>query len=196
MPKHRNQTGRSKRALALREPKLVEGDRALLALRGPKASPRGVAAMQFFAGLKKGDARMLTRKNDIRPFEDASSLEFLAQVNNCSAFALASQTKKRPDNVVLVRPPSPPPPQPSLRAWHTRSNPDPPPHTPSTSFLFTTRRAAPLMATFWTSLSSRCLTGRPRRARAPRALAARRYLSSRAPLGRARLRSPCCKICC
>ena len=103
MPKHKQQTGRARRALAAREPKLIEGDRSLLALRGPKASVRSVAAMHFFAGLKKGDSRMLTRKNDIRPFEDASSLEFLAQVNGCSAFALASTTKKRPDNVVLVR---------------------------------------------------------------------------------------------
>ena len=103
MGKFKQQSGRSKRALAAREPKLIEGDRSLLALRGPKASAKGVAAMHFFAGLKKGDSKMLTRKNDIRPFDDPSSLEFLVQVNGCSAFALASHTKKRPDNLVLVR---------------------------------------------------------------------------------------------
>ena len=86
-----------------REPKLVEGERQLLTLRGPKASARGVSAMQFLAGMKKGISRALVRKNDIRPFEDLSSLEFLSEVNGCSAFALTSHTKKRPDNLVLVR---------------------------------------------------------------------------------------------
>jgi len=46
---------------------------------------------------------MLTRKNDIRPFEDGSSLEFLTERNGCSAFAFISHTKKRPHNLVLGR---------------------------------------------------------------------------------------------
>jgi ribosome production factor 2 len=112
MPKraHPQLTSRGKRVLSRRDPQLVEGERSLLTLRGPKASARGVAALRFFSGMKKGASRPLTRKNDIRPFEDLSSLEFLAGVNNCSAFALASHTKKRPDNLVLVR----------LLAWRQR----------------------------------------------------------------------------
>ena len=135
MPK-RGLTSRGKRAMKAREPKLVEGERQLLTLRGPKASARGVCAMQFLAGMKKGISRALVRKNDIRPFEDLSSLEFLSEVNGCSAFALTSHTKKRPDNLVLVRAPRlragaprrrraarPPPAQPAPR-------PIPPPFPP------------------------------------------------------------------
>ncbi len=47
--------------------------------------------------------RQLSRKNDIRPFEDASSLEFLCEKNECAAFLYTSSNKKRPHNLVLGR---------------------------------------------------------------------------------------------
>ena len=47
--------------------------------------------------------KQLSRKNDIRPFEDATSLEFLCQRNDCAAFAYISHNKKRPNNLVLGR---------------------------------------------------------------------------------------------
>ncbi len=52
--------------------------------------------------LKKPDAHQLARKNEILPFEDASSIEFLAGKNECSAFLFTSHSKKRPNNLVLV----------------------------------------------------------------------------------------------
>ncbi len=52
--------------------------------------------------LKKPDVRQLTRNNDVRPFEDPSSLEFLAEKNECAAFLYCSHSKKRPNNLVLV----------------------------------------------------------------------------------------------
>lgn len=46
---------------------------------------------------------MLSRRNpNVLPFDDASSLEFLMQKNNCGMFAVASHSKKRPDNLTLV----------------------------------------------------------------------------------------------
>ena len=46
---------------------------------------------------------MLSRRNpNALPFDDASSLEFLMQKNNCGMFAVASHSKKRPDNLTLV----------------------------------------------------------------------------------------------
>ena len=103
-------------------PQLVEGEKKLLGLRGSSSSPLVVAAMKDLLALKKPDSHALSRKNEIRPFEDASSLEFLASRSDCSAFLFASHSKKRPHNLVLVRAsagtgallptvaPSPPPP--------------------------------------------------------------------------------------
>lgn len=53
--------------------------------------------------LKKPELKQLTRKNEIRPFEDAASLEFLCEKNECAAFLYSSHNKKRPNNLVLVR---------------------------------------------------------------------------------------------
>ena len=106
MPKRKAPSGpsaRARRAIAAAAPKLIEGDRVLLGLRGPAASAHSVAALRDLLSLKRVDARMLQRKNEIRPFEDASSLEFLMERNGCSAFLLASHTKKRPHNLVLGR---------------------------------------------------------------------------------------------
>ncbi len=46
---------------------------------------------------------MLKRKNPLRPFEDETQLEFLAECNDTSLFMYVSDSKKRPDNVVLGR---------------------------------------------------------------------------------------------
>ena len=53
--------------------------------------------------LKKPDALHLTKKNKILPFEDPSPLEFLSSSNDCSLFAFASHSKKRPNNLILGR---------------------------------------------------------------------------------------------
>ena len=105
MPKRKaaGPSARARRAIAAAAPKLIEGDRSLLGLRGPAASATVVGALRHLLSLKRTDGHMLQRKNDIRPFEDASSLEFLMERNNCSAFLLASHTKKRPHNLVLGR---------------------------------------------------------------------------------------------
>lgn len=94
---------RTQRLAKQREPQLVEGPRNLLVLRGPTSSEILNDAMKDLAALKKPNVKALTRKNDVRPFEDASSLEFLATKNDCAAFLVTSHSKKRPHNLVLVR---------------------------------------------------------------------------------------------
>jgi hypothetical protein len=53
--------------------------------------------------LTKPNCKQLGRNNDILPFEDANSVEFLGEKNECSLFAMGSHTKKRPNNLILVR---------------------------------------------------------------------------------------------
>lgn len=53
--------------------------------------------------LSKPNVKLMQRKNDILPFEDANSLEFLGTKNKCSVFGLVSNTKKRPNNLIMVR---------------------------------------------------------------------------------------------
>ena len=53
--------------------------------------------------LKRPNAISFSKKNVVRPFEDASSLEFWAQKNDATMFLLGQSTKKRPDGMVFAR---------------------------------------------------------------------------------------------
>ena len=47
---------------------------------------------------------MFSKKNDTNPMEDETSTEFLMAKNDCALMAFGSHNKKRPNNLVLVRP--------------------------------------------------------------------------------------------
>jgi ribosome production factor 2 len=53
--------------------------------------------------LKRPNCISFSKKNVVRPFEDASSLEFWAQKNDASLFLLGQSTKKRPNGMTLIR---------------------------------------------------------------------------------------------
>ena len=53
--------------------------------------------------MKKPFYKLLSKKNEIRPFEAVNSLEFLSQKNDCSLFMVGSHSKKRPNNLVIGR---------------------------------------------------------------------------------------------
>lgn len=53
--------------------------------------------------LKKPDTKKFQRRNEIRPFEDASSIEFFSEKNDCSLIVLATHNKKRPNNLTFIR---------------------------------------------------------------------------------------------
>lgn len=48
-------------------------------------------------------AKKFTKKNDIHPFEDASSLEFFSEKNDAGLMVFGSSNKKRPHAITLVR---------------------------------------------------------------------------------------------
>lgn len=48
-------------------------------------------------------SKKFTKKNEIHPFEDASSLEFFSEKNDASILAFGSSSKKRPHAITLTR---------------------------------------------------------------------------------------------
>jgi ribosome production factor 2 len=100
-PKRRK--ARIERLMKSREPQLVEHTKSVLVLKGHKVSEIVRGVLLDIAELTKPNNNHFSRKNEILPFEDINSLEFLCEKNQCSLFCLGSHTKKRPDNIVLGR---------------------------------------------------------------------------------------------
>lgn len=96
-------TQRARRALDARGPKLHEGTKQLMSLKGPKTSDIVNHALRDLHKLKAPDSKLLSKKNLTRPFEDISSIEFLSDSNDCSLFAYGAHSKKRPHNLILGR---------------------------------------------------------------------------------------------
>lgn len=48
-------------------------------------------------------SKKFTKKNEIHPFEDASSLEFFSEKNDASFLVFGSSSKKRPHSITFVR---------------------------------------------------------------------------------------------
>ncbi|XP_054714316.1 ribosome production factor 2 homolog [Uloborus diversus] len=92
-----------KRFLENREPKLIENDKRTLFIRGANANNNVLQALKDFAALKKPNAVFFNRKNEMKPIEDSSKLEFFCQKNDASLFMFGSHNKKRPNNLVAGR---------------------------------------------------------------------------------------------
>jgi len=103
VPKKKVQKKRVLRAIAKKEPKTFENTKTAMFVRGTTGSQTTVDLMKDLALLKKPYATSLKKKNNILPFEDAASLEFLSKANDCSLAVFASHSKKRPDNLVFTR---------------------------------------------------------------------------------------------
>ncbi|KAL6024504.1 rRNA-binding ribosome biosynthesis protein rpf2 [Candidozyma auris] len=94
---------RSKRALANKEAKLVENTKSALFVPGSTGNKFLHDAMVDLMALKKPDAKMFTKKNEVRPFEDASTLEFFSEKNDTSLMVFSTSNKKRPNTLVFTR---------------------------------------------------------------------------------------------
>lgn len=60
-------------------------------------------AMCDLMALKKPEAKKFSKKNEIRPFEDASQLEFFSEKNDASLMVFSTHNKKRPNTLVFAR---------------------------------------------------------------------------------------------
>lgn len=94
---------RSKRALEEREPKAIENTKTGLFVKGPNSSQLVQDCMKDLYIMKKPNSIAYNQKNDIRPFEDATKLEFWGKKNDSSLFVFGSHNKKRPHNMILGR---------------------------------------------------------------------------------------------
>jgi len=95
---------RSARILKAREPQLIENATHTLILHGGKCPQPIQTVLKTFASLTKPNSVLLNKKNEnIHPFENVESLEFLAKKNDCSLVAFGSHSKKRPNALTLVR---------------------------------------------------------------------------------------------
>lgn len=88
-----------------KEPLNMSDDTAkrVLLLKGKSSSQIMNDVLLDMTMLTKPNNKALNRNNDILPFEDVNSLEFLGEKNKCAMFTLVSHTKKRPNNLVMVR---------------------------------------------------------------------------------------------
>jgi len=89
--------------LEAREAKEVEDVRTAVFVKGTHTGEVVNGAMKELMALKRPDAISFSKKNTIRPFEDASSLEFWATKNDASMFLIGQSTKKRPAGLVITR---------------------------------------------------------------------------------------------
>ncbi|KAM0287789.1 hypothetical protein ACHAQH_000321 [Verticillium albo-atrum] len=94
---------RSKRALADREPKVVENPKRLMALKGSTCSQAVQDALSNLCIMREPLVKKLTKKNEIHPFEKADSLEFLGEKNQSSLIMFGFHSKKRPHTITFAR---------------------------------------------------------------------------------------------
>ncbi len=99
---HKKYNPRSERLLKKKGPLLIENSKNILILKGHKTSQIIQDVLQNISMLAKPYCKIFSRNNDILPFEDINSLEFLCQKNDCSLFLFGSHTKKRPNNLIFV----------------------------------------------------------------------------------------------
>ena len=97
-------TARTARIVKGREAQAVEERKRVLLLHGTRCPLPVQATLKTFSTLTKPESVQLNKKNEnIHPFEDPSSLEFLALKNDCAVVVFGSHSKKRPNTLTLSR---------------------------------------------------------------------------------------------
>ena len=99
----KTKTQKGKRALEEREPKAIENTKTAIFVRGTNCSDLVMKCMKDLSSLKKPFTVNYNEKNDIRPFEDVTKMEFYCKKNDSSLFMLGNHNKKRPHNLILGR---------------------------------------------------------------------------------------------
>eukprot|EP00742_Colponemidia_sp_Colp-10_P005423 GILJ01005795.1.p1 GENE.GILJ01005795.1~~GILJ01005795.1.p1 ORF type:complete len:315 (-),score=56.52 GILJ01005795.1:121-1065(-) len=97
-------TRKGKKVLLNKAPKVIENVKNSLLLKGNKTNDLVTSVLRDFYQLKNPDAKFFYKRHHATlPFEDASSVEFMCQKNDCSLFTFGSHNKKRPNNIIFGR---------------------------------------------------------------------------------------------
>ncbi|KAK9454186.1 Brix domain-containing protein [Dipodascopsis uninucleata] len=94
---------RSKRAMDSRAPQLVEHTKKALVIRASTGGQLVQNAMTDLSAYKKPDVKKFSKKNEVHPFDDTTTLEFFSQKNDASLLLVGSNTKKRPNTLTWIR---------------------------------------------------------------------------------------------
>jgi len=94
---------RHRRFLKARESKVHENDKTALLIRGGNANNEITTVLKEIFILKNPLSILFRKRNVCRPFEDISSVEFMCKKNDASLFMFGSNSKKRPNNLVIGR---------------------------------------------------------------------------------------------
>ncbi|EGD96129.1 rRNA-binding ribosome biosynthesis protein rpf2 [Trichophyton interdigitale] len=95
---------RTRRILKAREPQVIEPPKQTLLLHGPKCPLPLHTVLKTFHSLTKPHSVLFHKKNEnIHPFENTESLEFLATKNECGIAIYGSSNKKRPNCITILR---------------------------------------------------------------------------------------------
>ncbi|XP_015510666.1 ribosome production factor 2 homolog [Neodiprion pinetum] len=96
-------TRKGKKALLSREPKIIEDAKQTLFIKGSRSSETLNSCVKDLYDLKKPDARMMQKKNNILPFEDVTPLEQFSRKLSSSLFVFTSHNKKHPNSLIVGR---------------------------------------------------------------------------------------------
>src|SRR4051812_28090216 len=91
-------TAKGKRILDSREPQVIEPPKSAVFVKSTSSSQLVNDVLHSLYALKKPLGHVLSKKNDIRPFEfgkNLQAIEFLMEKNEASLMLLASHSKKR-----------------------------------------------------------------------------------------------------
>ncbi|KAK2857296.1 hypothetical protein FQN49_004840 [Arthroderma sp. PD_2] len=95
---------RTRRLLKAKEPQLIEHPKQTLLLHGPKCPLPLHTVLKTIHSLTKPHSVLFHKKNEnIHPFENTESLEFLAAKNECGIAIYGSSNKKRPNCITVMR---------------------------------------------------------------------------------------------
>ncbi|KKK24225.1 ribosome biogenesis protein [Aspergillus rambellii] len=95
---------RTARILKAKEPQLIEQPKRTLLLHGSKCPAPLHTVLKTFHSLTTPHSVLFHKKNEnIHPFENVESLEFLANKNDCGMVIFGSSNKKRPNCLTMAR---------------------------------------------------------------------------------------------
>ncbi|KAI3385237.1 hypothetical protein SNEBB_001732 [Seison nebaliae] len=99
----KTKTKRGKRFLDNRSPKIIEDTKSSIFVRCQNANLLSVELLKDLKKLKEPHTHSFTRKNPIVPFEDDHPIEHFCDKTDSSLFAMVSNSKKRPNNLIMGR---------------------------------------------------------------------------------------------